>query len=74
MTQYSESQRKILAYLLDSASKGKQYFRSKNIATELGLSSKEVGVQLSKLSDESEEVTIEKWSRSRSTTWKINPN
>jgi Mn-dependent DtxR family transcriptional regulator len=71
MTDYSDEERRILAYLRESVSKGEQYFRSKNIAEQLGLSSKQVGVRLPELAEKSEEVDIEKWGRAKSTTWKV---
>ncbi|WP_435332507.1 DUF7123 family protein [Haloarchaeobius sp. TZWWS8] len=71
MSDYSEEETKILAYLHDSVSRGQQYFRAKNIADALGLSSKQVGSRLPRLAEKSEDVEIEKWGRSRSTTWKV---
>ncbi|WP_128475707.1 DUF7123 family protein [Halorussus pelagicus] len=71
MTDYSDEERRILAYLRESVSKGERYFRSKNIAKQLGLSSKQVGVRLPELAEKSEEVDIEKWGRAKSTTWKV---
>jgi hypothetical protein len=71
MSEYSDEEQRIMAYLRDSVSRGQQYFRSKNIADALGLSSKQVGVRLPNLDEKSEEVDIEKWGRSRSTTWKV---
>ncbi|WP_137287570.1 DUF7123 family protein [Halorussus salinisoli] len=73
MTDYTDEERRILAYLRESVSKGERYFRSKNIAEQLGLSSKQVGVRLPELAEKSEEVDIEKWGRARSTTWKVTP-
>ena len=70
---YTDEERRILDYLRDSVEKGERYFRSKNIADHLGLSSKQVGVRLSELDEKSEDVDIEKWSRSRSTTWRVEP-
>jgi len=71
MTDYTDEERRILAYLRESVSKGERYFRSKNIAEQLGLSSKQVGVRLPELAEKSEEVDIEKWGRAKSTTWKV---
>ena len=71
MTQLSEEDQQILDYLREQVSRGESYFRSKNIADHLGLSSKQVGVRLSKLDDETDEVEIEKWGRARSTTWRV---
>ena len=73
MTDYTDEERRILAYLSESVSKGERYFRSKNIAEQLGLSSKQVGVRLPELAEKSEEVDIEKWGRAKSTTWRVTP-
>lgn len=71
MANLSDEDRRILAYLRESVNTGEQYFRAKNIAEALGLSAKQVGARLARLADESDEVEIEKWGRSRSTTWKV---
>jgi len=73
MTDYTDEERRIVAYLRESVSKGERYFRSKNIAEQLGLSSKQVGVRLPELAEKSEEVDIEKWGRAKSTTWRVTP-
>jgi DNA-binding Lrp family transcriptional regulator len=71
MTHLSEEDRRILEYLRRSVSRGESYFRSKNIAEQLGLSAKQVGARLPKLAEQSEDVDIEKWGRARSTTWRV---
>lgn len=71
MSDLSEEDRAILKYLRDSVSRGESYFRAKNIANQLGLSSKQVGARLPKLDEASEDVEIEKWGRARSTTWRV---
>ena len=71
MSDLSEEDRRILEYLRSSVSRGESYFRSKNIAKQLGLSAKQVGARLPKLAEETEEVEIEKWGRARSTTWRV---
>ena len=73
MTDYTDEEQRIVAYLRESVSKGERYFRSKNIAEQLGLSSKQVGVRLPELAEKTEEVDIEKWGRAKSTTWKVTP-
>ena len=73
MSDYTDEERRILDYLRESVDRGERYFRSKNIAAHLGLSSKQVGVRLPELAEKSEEVDIEKWSRSKSTTWRVEP-
>jgi len=74
MGQFSEEDRRILDYLRDSVARGESYFRAKNIADQLGLSSKQVGARLPRLAEEAEEVDIEKWGRARSTTWRVTPS
>lgn len=71
MTELSEEERRIVAYLRDSVSRGEQYFRAKNIAEAIGLSAKQVGSRLPHLSEKTDDVEIEKWGRARSTTWKV---
>ncbi|MFB6114470.1 MAG: hypothetical protein ABEJ58_10275 [Halodesulfurarchaeum sp.] len=73
MSDFTEEERQILDYLRESAMRGQKYFRAKNIADALGLSSKQVGVRLPRLAEKSDDVDIEKWGRSRSTTWKVEP-
>jgi DNA-binding Lrp family transcriptional regulator len=71
MAEFSEEDRRILEYLRESVARGESYFRAKNIAENLGLSSKQVGARLPKLAEESDDVDIEKWGRARSTTWRV---
>jgi len=71
MTELGETDRQILDYLRESVSRGEQYIRSKTIAKQLGLSSKQVGARLPKLDEQSDDVEIEKWGRARSTTWRV---
>lgn len=71
MVELGETDRKILDYLRDSVTRGEQYIRSKTIANQLGLSSKQVGARLPKLDEASDDVEIEKWGRARSTTWRV---
>ncbi|XVH31071.1 DUF7123 family protein [Haloferacaceae archaeon DSL9] len=71
MTDFTEEEQRILAYLRDSVARGERYFRSKTIAEAIGLSSKQVGVRLPELAEKSDEVRIEKWGRARSTTWRV---
>ncbi len=74
MDDFTEEERRILAYLRDSVARGERYFRSKNIADALELSSKQVGARLPRLAEKSEDVDIEKWGRAKSTTWKVTPS
>ena len=68
---YNETQHRIIHYLVAGLSKGKHYFKSKYIAKELGLSSKEVGTNMAILAEICQELAIKKWSYSNSTTWMV---
>ncbi|MFB6219988.1 MAG: hypothetical protein ABEH90_00995 [Halolamina sp.] len=71
MSKYTEEEARIVAYLRDSVSSGERYFRAKNIAEAIGLTAKEVGTRLPHLAEKSDDVEIEKWGRSKSTTWRV---
>ncbi|MEZ3114936.1 hypothetical protein RYH80_03260 [Halobaculum sp. MBLA0147] len=71
MTEYTDEEKRIVAYLRDSVARGEQYFRAKNIANAIGLSAKQVGTRLPRLAEKADEVDIEKWGRARSTTWRV---
>ena len=71
MTEYTDEEQRIIAYLRDSVSRGEGYFRAKNIAEAIGLTAKQVGSRLPHLAEKSEDVEIEKWGRARSTTWGV---
>ncbi|QLG27953.1 hypothetical protein HUG10_10470 [Halorarum halophilum] len=60
-------------FLLAKAQDGELYFKSKFIADEVGLSPKEIGALMVKLTDSASELTIEKWSYTSATTWRIEP-
>ena len=71
MTNISIEDAQLLEYLLDHVSHGSEYFRAKYIADVLGLSAKQVGARLARLSVKADGVQIEKWERGKSTTWKV---
>ncbi|MDN7024441.1 hypothetical protein FGU65_05985 [Methanoculleus sp. FWC-SCC1] len=68
---YNDTQRKILYHLKSGMKAGKSYFKSKYIAKDLGLSPKEVGINLAILSEICDELDIKRWSYSNSTTWRV---
>lgn len=71
MTDLNADEQRILDHLRSSVERGQRYFRAKNIAAQLELSAKQVGTRLPRLAEKSEDVEIEKWGRSRSTTWRV---
>ncbi|XGI83652.1 hypothetical protein ACEU6E_10350 [Halorutilales archaeon Cl-col2-1] len=68
---YNDDQERILQHLRTRVERGKSFFKSKKIADATGLSSKQVGVHLSNLKDEIDDLEIEKWGYSTSTTWRV---
>ncbi|MFC7045447.1 hypothetical protein ACFQH6_08530 [Halobacteriaceae archaeon GCM10025711] len=73
MTDMTDEEQRIVSYLRESVERGERYFRAKNIAKHLGLTAKQVGSRMPRLAEKAEDVEIEKWSRSRSTTWRVTP-
>jgi Mn-dependent DtxR family transcriptional regulator len=74
MSEYTEEEQRILAYLTDSVTRGERYVRSKTIADAIGLTAKQVGARLPRLAEKSDDVDIEKWGRAKSTTWRVTPD
>jgi hypothetical protein len=62
---------RLAAYLRDRAEAGDMYFKSKFIAEEVGLSAKEIGALIVKLQDSVEDLSIERWSYTGATTWRV---
>ena len=72
-TKYNENQITLINYLKSQLHNGRCFLKSKYIAKELGLSSKEVGTNMAILSEICPEFTIERYSYSNSTTWLVTP-
>ncbi|MDY6775972.1 MAG: hypothetical protein SV253_07860 [Halobacteria archaeon] len=66
----NDDQKAILEYLKEVSEDGVVFLKSKEISREIDISPKKVGTNISRISD-SEEVSIEKWSDSNATTWKV---
>ena len=64
---------RLAAFLREKAEDGELYFKSKFIADEVGLSSKEIGALMVKLRESACGLSIEKWSYTSATTWRIEP-
>jgi hypothetical protein len=62
------------AYLRRKIADGHHYFKSRTIAAETDLSSKEIGALFFKLQDSASEFSITKWGYSGGTTWYIERN
>ena len=72
-TQANSKEERLKQFLVNKAQDGELYFKSKFIADEVGLSPKEIGALMVKLSESASELTIEKWSYTSATTWRIEP-
>lgn len=66
-------QQRLEQYLQRKAEDGEMYFKSKFIADEVGLSSKEIGALMVKLTESATDIEIEKWSYTSATTWRVAP-
>jgi len=66
----SAKQHRILEYLRDHAGE-KTYFKSRLIAADLGMSAKEVGTNMTALTDGEFDIEVEKWGYSSGTTWMV---
>ena len=66
----TEKQRRILAHLRERVG-AKTYFKSRLIASELGLTAKEVGTNMVAIKEGDFDVDVEKWGYSSSTTWEV---
>ncbi len=64
---------RLLGYLREKAEDGELYFKGKFIADEVGLSPKEIGALMVKLSESATDLEIEKWSYTSATTWRVEP-
>ena len=70
-TDGSSKEDRLKQYLVDRAKDGEMYFKSKFIADDVGLSPKEIGALMVKLRDSATDLTIEKWSYTSATTWRV---
>ena len=64
---------RLAAFLRAEAADGETYFKAKFIADDVDLSPKEIGALMVKLSESATELTVEKWSYTGATTWRIEP-
>jgi hypothetical protein len=72
-TKYNENQVTLINYLKTQLHNGRCFLKSKYIAKEIGLSSKEVGTNMAILSEICPDFNIERYSYSNSTTWLVTP-
>jgi len=61
-------------YLRERAADGDRYFKSKFIAEDVELSPKEIGALIVRLQESATDLSIEPWSYTGATTWRIEPS
>ncbi|MFC7041912.1 hypothetical protein DM826_01895 [Halonotius aquaticus] len=64
-------QQRLASYLREQAADGEVYFKSKFIADDVDLSAKEIGALILKLQDSVADLSIERWSYTSATTWRV---
>lgn len=62
---------RLASYLRAEAADGETYFKAKFISEDVDLSPKEIGALIVQLQDSLEDLTIEKWSYTGATTWRV---
>lgn len=69
----SDKSTTLLSYLNDqvSANSGEVYMKSKFISDDIDLSSKEIGALMHQLKNANTQLSIEEWSYTSATTWRI---
>lgn len=68
----NQTEVRIEEYLADRLGEdSRMYLKSKEIADDLGISTKEVAAHLLKLEESAGVVDIEAWATTRATTWQI---
>lgn len=73
-TSLNEKAQQLAEYLRHEASNGEMYFKGKFIADDVGLSPKEIGALITQLQESVDDLTIEQWSYTGATTWRVEPN
>lgn len=63
--------RRVEQYLSDAVKDGHGYFKSKEIADELELQTRQVAAVIHDVDDISDRISVEKWAYSNSTTWLV---
>jgi len=72
MTGQTETKRQRLrAYLHDRTAEGECYLKSKFVARDLELSTREIGQLFADLREEADDLDVERWAYSNATTWRV---
>ena len=72
-SQSASKRERLEQYLHEQLDGGELYFKSKFIAEEVGLTPKEIGALMVQLKDSPTDLSIEQWSYTGATTWRVTP-
>ncbi|QGN06355.1 hypothetical protein Hrd1104_02955 [Halorhabdus sp. CBA1104] len=72
-TATANKEERLRSFLKQKAADGEMYFKSKFIADEVNLSPKEIGALMVKLRESASDLSVEKWSYTSATTWRVEP-
>ena len=70
-TSTESKERRLKNYLREQVEDGELYFKGKFISDDVGMSPKEIGALMVKLSDSDGDLEVEKWSYTSATTWRV---
>lgn len=62
---------RVASYLREELDESPVYVKSKFLADDLDLTSKEIGGVLGRLADADTDLQVEKWSYTNATTWRV---
>lgn len=67
----ARKRRRVEMHLDDRVDEGPVYVKSKFLADELELSANEIGAVLGRIDESSSELSVERWSYTNATTWRV---
>jgi hypothetical protein len=67
----ARKRRRVEMHLDDRIGEGPVYVKSKFLADELELSANEIGAVLGRIDESSSELSVERWSYTNATTWRV---
>lgn len=66
-----QKRRRVEEHLLDRLEDGPLFVKSRFLAEEVALSTREIGAALGRLAEDSARLEIQKWSYTSATTWRV---
>lgn len=66
-----QKRHRVEQYLLDRAGNGPLFVKSKFLADDLALSTREIGWAIGRIAEDSNRLDVRKWSYTSATTWRV---